>query len=176
MGRKQHIWTLENWKNKQDIMGKNTLSGLHTRIDRNVDPEVKYALKIFISWVRSEYSFPIRIPIYVKDTRRIKAKDGEMVCGTFWMPYDSMKGAYIRIATGDYHEMCKKIGKYDAILNILLCIAHELTHYYQWLNDLQLTDIGRERQATTYSYYVVYEFLNEYENLFLERYEKAGDS
>ena len=47
---------------------------------------------------------------------------------------------------------------YNAIATILQVIAHEITHYYQWINALQLTEIGRERQANQYSRYILDEY------------------
>ncbi|EOO25981.1 hypothetical protein ICM_00435 [Bacillus cereus BAG1X2-3] len=40
----------------------------------------------------------------------------------------------------------------------MFTIAHELTHYFQWINDIKLTRIGYERQATTYSGYIIDEY------------------
>lgn len=43
----------------------------------------------------------------------------------------------------------------------LRTLAHELSHYYQWLNDLKLTPIGEERQATSYANAIIYEYEEE---------------
>ncbi|MCE0554415.1 hypothetical protein LQK80_24240 [Bacillus thuringiensis] len=40
----------------------------------------------------------------------------------------------------------------------MFTIAHELTHYFQWINDIRLTRIGYERQATAYSGYIIDEY------------------
>ena len=45
-----------------------------------------------------------------------------------------------------------------ALTNILLCMAHELTHYFQWINSIKLTPIGKERQATNYADYVLEDY------------------
>lgn len=67
---------------------------------------------------------------------------------------------YIRIATGDYYEMAEKWDNRTAIMEILRTLAHELTHYFQWVNHLQLTIIGEERQAKRYANLII----NEYES------------
>lgn len=59
-----HIWTIDNWKDFLDC-SDNRRTGL-----------------------RSEYYFPIRVPVYIKDKTYIKARDGEHVVGTFLGPYD----------------------------------------------------------------------------------------
>jgi hypothetical protein len=91
---------------------------------------------------------------------RIKAIDGEYVCGTFFEPNDKMVEPYVRIATGDYQMLLKKWGKDNALNAILKCIAHKLTHYFQWINELKLTDIGTERQANQYSRLILDEYFN----------------
>jgi hypothetical protein len=37
-------------------------------------------------------------------------------------------------------------------------MAHELTHYFQWLNQLDLTLIGEERQAKRYAHLIVEDY------------------
>ena len=153
-----HIWTIEDWKNHINMERDGHRTGLRLRIDREVDPEVRRACKDFAKWLRKEYFFPMRIPVYIKDNPYIVAKDGEHVYGTFLGPFDYTVEPYIRIATGDYHERCLSWGKNSALTAILLSIAHELTHYFQWANKLQLTAIGEERQATRYARYILDEY------------------
>ncbi|MCL2670548.1 MAG: hypothetical protein FWF10_00740 [Clostridiales bacterium] len=40
----------------------------------------------------------------------------------------------------------------------LFSLAHELTHYFQWINGIQLTEIGEERQATCYANWILDEY------------------
>ena len=151
-----HIWTIEKWRRFYD--NKDIRSGLRLKFDKNVNPEVRRACKEFCKWLRKEYYFPIRVPIYVKSSKRIKAKDCQMVFATFFGPFDYMQEPYIKISTGDYEKMLMKYGNDNALASILASIAHELTHYYQWINGLQLTEIGEERQATMYSHYIIDEY------------------
>ena len=92
----------------------------------------------------------------MKNKTKIIAMDGDRVYGTFtWWEDDYEIPPYIRVAAGDYQDKCKRWGKDSALTAILLTIAHELTHYFQWINSLTLTSIGRERQATKYARYVL---------------------
>ena len=152
-----HIWTIENWT-KVLPKSNSRRTGIRFRFDKSVDAEVKRTCLEFASWLRSEYHFPVRVPIYVKGTKRIRAKDGDLVVGTFFEPFSYSDEPYIRVATGDYLELCNEVGKDNALASILTSIAHELTHYFQWINNLQLTPIGAERQATKYSKYILYEY------------------
>lgn len=69
----------------------------------------------------------------------------------FFEPFDKHNEPFIRIATGDFNEMKQKSCQDDALASILGSISHELTHYFQWINDIRLTEIGMERQAKTYA-------------------------
>ncbi len=64
--------------------------------------------------------FPIRIPIYLKDTEAIRTMDGELVSATFFQPDKRTDEPYIRVATGDYSEMLSCRGKDNALAAILL--------------------------------------------------------
>ena len=84
--------------------------------------------------------------------------DGEMVYGTFFQPYNETDEPYIRVVTGSYIDNSIILGRDDALALILETIAHELTHYFQWINDIKLTEIGYERQASSYANYILDEY------------------
>lgn len=152
-----HIWTINKWENfLKDTPNRRT--GVRIRVESSVDSDVKLACKNFVYWLRSEYYFPLRIPIYVKASKYLTTLDGDKVVGSFFEPFDYSVEPYIRIATGDYETLKQSIGKDNALASILLSIAHELTHYYQWINNIELTPIGRERQATRYAHFIVDEY------------------
>ena len=58
-----------------------------------------------------------------------------MVFGTFFEPYDKNVEPYIRVATGDYLQDKQKLGKDNALAGILGTLAHEVVHYFQWIDD-----------------------------------------
>ena len=141
-----HIWTITDWeKNLPDNSLRRT--GLRFRYDRNTHPEVKRACLQFAIWLRTQYYFPLRVVVYVKGAKTIRTKDGDHVVGSFFEPFSYLDEPYIRIAAGDYNELANHLGKDNALASILLSLAHELTHYYQWINNIQLTPMGRERYA-----------------------------
>ena len=97
--------------------------------------------------------------VYIKNSFKITAMDGDKVVGTFWRIEDNYTiEPYIRVAAGDYKDLCSKWGKDNALTAILVTMAHELTHYFQWINSLHLTLIGEERQATKYARYILDEY------------------
>ena len=143
------LWQSEEWKNFYKDGQHRT--GLHVRYESGVDPEVKRAIGEYVAWLRSQYEFPKRLRLYVKRDRRIRATDGSLVCSTFFRPADRNSEPYIRAATGDYAELLQKWGKDNALAAQLSSIARMITHYYQWLNDVELTLIGEDRQAAVYA-------------------------
>ena len=153
-----HIWTMTKWQKIYIKYDPDRRRGLRLRFDKMVNTEVRRACKEFCIWLRKEYVFPKRIVIYVKASTNIKARDGEMVSATILLPYDKDAEPYIKISTGDYEEMKEKYGKDDALARIIRSFAHELTHYFQWINNLKLTDVGEERQANAYSNFILDEY------------------
>ena len=153
-----HIWTIEKWTKNFDLNDETHRTGLRLKFDKGVDSEVKRACKEFCKWLRKEYFFPMRIPVYIKSSKHIKALDGELVSATFFRPNSYKTEPYIRVAVGDYYDLIKVHSKDDVLAMILCSISHELTHYFQWINNLPLTLIGEERQATKYAQYILDEY------------------
>ena len=155
-GCEMDIWNNKKW---EKYYNRNIHRvGLRVRYEKTVSLEVKRAVNEFISWLRKKYIFPKRVNIYVNGKRRIKSMYGDFVCGTFFRPIDRDVEPYIRIATGDYAELLETEGKDNALASFLWTVAHELTHYFQWLNDLNLTFIGEERQASVYANKILEEY------------------
>lgn len=103
-------------------------TSLRIRFDKDIDSEVRRSCKEFVSFLRKEYFFPLRVVIYVKNVKKLIAMDGDKVYGTFWsMNDDYSVEPHIRVAAGDY-------------------------------NALKLTPIGQERQATKYARYILDEY------------------
>ena len=152
------IWKCDRWK--EIYQGYEIRNGLRLRFEAGVDEEVKNALKDFAKYLRKEYFFPIRVPVYVRYTMKIMARDGDLINGTFLGPYNKLEEAYIRIAVGDYCQEKAKIGKRDVLISYFYVIAHELTHYFQWLNQIEITEIGEERQATRWADIIVKNYIH----------------
>lgn len=116
-------------------------SGLRVRCQAEVHRDVRSSCLNFCKWLRINYEFPIRVVIYLKKDYRIKNKfTKELVTATFFAPYNKEEEPHIRIATGDYLELIDQWGEIDALYSIINSIAHEINHYFQWLNDKDLDE------------------------------------
>ena len=153
-----NLWLRSDWQRYIDTTLPYYRSGVRLRFDKDVDSEVKRACKEMIQWLRAQYYFPMRVPIYVRSLRRIRTSDHDLVCGKFWAPCDMRQEPYICIATGDYPELLQKWEQDDALASILGCILHELTHYFQWINGVESSIRGWEWQATFYKHKILSEY------------------
>ena len=142
------LWRCEDWSH---FLESDCRKGIRLRFDNGVDPEVVRACKEFVQWLRSQYEFPMRVPIYFKNREYLIACSGEKCSATFFGPYDKRIEPYIRISVGDYKSMMESWGKSNALGAIIHSIAHELSHYFQWLKDIDFCDPKGERQARYYA-------------------------
>jgi hypothetical protein len=127
--------------------------GLRIRCEQGVHPEVRRACLEFGKWLRKEFEFPVRVIVYLKKDYQIKNKSAkQLVSATFFAPFEKSEEPYIRIATGDYKELLEENGQDNALGAILSSIAHELGHYYQWVDDRELD----EEEAENNSEYMIY--------------------
>lgn len=94
----------------------------------------------------------------MKRSKKIRTIEGALVAATFFAPFEKNVEPYIRVATGDYIDDLNSCGKDNALAANLGSIAHELTHYFQWVNGLKLTQIGEERQANLYERFILDEY------------------
>ena len=167
----RRLWTHKNW----DMYFKEPRrEGIRLRFEKDVCPEIREECIQFVQWLRKEYQFPMRVVIYVKSAEQIKAMNGEMVSATFFGPYDLMQEPYIKVATGDYEENAERWGKEDALRANLCSIAHELTHYYQWIKRHEEWASGKradyfERQALYYAEKIVEDYEEKTNDFFAVR-------
>ena len=137
-------------KNKKKYSEK-----IHMRFDKSVEPEVKRACKEFVKWIGVEYGFPKELHLYIKGAIEIKASDGEYVSATCFLPFDLNEIPYAKISTGDYLQLQNRVGRDNALAGILTSIAHEITHYFQWVRRMRLSDEQMEKQAERCARYIV---------------------
>ena len=139
------LWDRTDWS--EFYCNADVRRGLRVRYEHGIDTDLKESIKRFILWIRRNYYFPFRVVIYIKSLEFITAKDGDLVSGTFFEPYYRTDEPYIRVAAGDHAKNLIRWGRDDAIAATLRTIAHELTHYYQWINGVDKPIRNLELQA-----------------------------
>lgn len=105
-------------------------------------PEVKDALIKFAKWLRNQYEFPIRVPVYLRPEQQITNMHGVKCVAIFSAPWDQTVEPYIRITTGDYDDDKRKYGRDNALAGYLESLAHEVIHYQQWIKDNTIKERG----------------------------------
>lgn len=150
------LWECKEWSL---YINTHCRKGIRLRFDADVNAEVKRSCKEYIKWLRTQYEFPMRVPIYFREKDTVVTLKGENVSAIFFGPYDKDMEPYIKIAVGDYPELLKKYGKDDALAMILCSITHELSHYFQWIkNEYGIDEKKEERQARYYAREIILDY------------------
>lgn len=112
------------------------------------------ALMRFAKWLRTEYDFPVRVTVYLNPHRQFLSIHGEEAEASFFAPDDPTVEPRIRIATGDYEDLVAGSCRNDAIATYICCLAHEIIHYHQWLNEDHMWEenVDEEAEAILRSY------------------------
>ena len=101
----------------------------------------------FACWLRTQFDFPIRCPVYLHPNEVIRTIDGKTGCASFFGPFDRSEEPYIKIATGDYPQLRRERGRDDALAAFLHSFAHEVIHYQQWITTGDHHERGVDRKA-----------------------------
>lgn len=147
--------------------------GLRMHYDRHINNFLKCILVHYVNWIRKNYQFPIRINVYIKNRSQIKALDSSSVSATFFGPFDRLQEPYIKVAVGDFNDWIKETDLFQAVCSVLSSLAHEFTHYYQWVNNFNLTEVQEERQANYFSRKIVYLYLDSCGYDYLENLQQS---
>lgn len=106
-------------------------------------PEVRGALVRYARWLRLEFDFPIRVPVYLLRHEHVLTFDGRRVSASFFAPYDRNVEPFIRIATGDYDSLLVEFGGRDnALAAYIVSLSHEVVHYFQWVETGRIWEQG----------------------------------
>lgn len=140
-----NIWECNEWESV--YLNSNCRKGIKIDFDKEVNMDLRNAIKTMIAWLRTEYEFPIRVRIYIKKDLLVKATDGDRVSDFFFWPANRYDEPYIKLAAGDYNELLERLGRDDAIATILIALLQEITHYFQWINGLEFADPSLDEQA-----------------------------
>ena len=105
------------------------------------------ALIRFARWLRTEYEFPMRVPVYLSPNEHVTTVSGERASASFFAPFDREVEPFIRIATGDYTELRARRGRDNALASFVCSFAHEVIHYRQWIETGEVWEDGVARRA-----------------------------
>lgn len=104
--------------------------------------EVRNAIVRFARWLRESYDFPVRCSVYLSRHSELVTMHGNVVSASFFAPWQPNVEPYVRIATGDYTDIRTSRSRDDALAAYFHSLAHELVHYFQWIETGEITERG----------------------------------
>ena len=159
-------------KEKKDYLDSST-RGLRLVFSDGVNSNLRLECTLFCKWLRAKYFFPIRIVVrmlsYSEFTTYI-GNENEMKEAVFryQLEFDNKAPEEKRlpkifIATGKYDKQQKRHGVNKTTRHYLNSIAHELTHYFQWIfyEFDNRTDRSIEMEANSWAGYLVQEYFDD---------------
>lgn len=135
-----------NLENNPDLIAKDWIinprrSGILLRGSR-VDKETRQPFAEFLKWLRTQYEFPVRVPVYLFPSSYLITQDGHEVNGSFVAPFTPSEEPLIRIAAGDLASQIREHGRIEAVGTHLCTLAHECVHYWQWVDTGEIWERG----------------------------------
>lgn len=150
-----NIWQSFEKKNCSDFKNQ----GIAFHYEKEIDNELKKLYLSFAKWLRKRYVFPVHINVYILNCEKIRLRNGQLAYGSFrWYPN---RTPCIKIPSAVEKDLLKEYTSEEIYEQILSSLVHELTHYYQWLLNLNQSNAVSERQANHYRYRIIEKYLNE---------------
>jgi len=136
--------------------------GVYLRFSKGFDKDLKQIVQAFVRWIRKNYCFPIKLNIILMDSQYVvNSLTGEEVSASIFLPFDKSQSPRAQVSIGDYKSLDVD-NLFCAECAVLVSIAHEITHYYQWLKDETGQGELSEKQARYKSKQVVNKYLDDY--------------
>jgi hypothetical protein len=110
---------------------------------------VRRALVRYARWLRTQFEFPIRCPVYLLPGEHVVTMHGQRCSASFFAPWDRTVEPYIRIPTGDYAQLRREGNRDDALAAYLASLSHEVLHYRQWVETGEVWERGVVVRART---------------------------
>jgi hypothetical protein len=130
--------------------------GLKINAD-NVEPLIlKEAVKLFEAFITQQIDFPVRVKIKFTHKNLINSD------GYFKYPQNIFQYPSIKVSFYEYENIKKDLGTFDAVLNILRILVHEIGHYYAFVNGNWYYDsTKREEDAYRFEDKMIQRFIDE---------------
>ena len=152
---KMNIW--DQFEKENHIFSDS--KGISFHYEKGIDDDLKTAFVNLAKWLRKRYCFPVHITVYVLNQEKVKLLNGRSAYGSFrWYPQRLPR---IKIPAKVEAEKLKEFSLEEIYEQILSSLIHELTHYFQWVLQLEQTNAVSERQADYHRYRILDKFYAE---------------
>ena len=122
-------------------------NGLRIRCSSDVNFKIKGISIEFGKWLRKKYKFPNRVVIYIRNSYIYKTKQNSEFTASFFAPYNRESGSFIRIKVGQYKLQDDMEENSEMLMLVLESIAHEITHYQQWIINKSFSEKKADRNS-----------------------------
>lgn len=143
------------WIEKCEKLEHNDCSkkGLRLRFEKSVSLNLRNSCIMFCKWLRTYYFFPMRVNIYFYDNVYFINREKKKACGLFFEG-DERKKRFPRIWIATNQK--------GGVNALIVSIAHELTHYFQWYfyDTEERNTRSLEIEANRWGYYLLDEYQN----------------
>ena len=127
--------------------------GISLIFEKGIEADLKKEYILLVKWLRTNYVFPVHINVYILNSEKVKLLSGTLAYGSFrWFP---KRNPRIKIPSLINYKNFEDYTTGEIYDNVLSSLIHELTHYYQWIKNLEQTDYASERQADYYRYNIL---------------------
>ncbi len=144
-----NLW--ENFEIKKNTPFEN--QGISFHFEKGIEDNLRKLYIEFSKWLRKNYVFPVHMHIYIINSEKVRLQNGKIAYGSIrWFP---KRNPRIKIPSAVETHLLSKYTKEDIYDQILSSLVHELTHYYQWILDLEQDNAVSERQANYFRYRIL---------------------
>jgi len=151
-------WVEKEYKNYyKDSARASGIRYKYNNYGEDFDKSTVEDIRKFISFLRKNYYFPIRLNILFCNTRAFNHHiDNHTYYGAFYNMNDEKRKVYPRIS------IAARVTKNNSLEEIFFTLAHEITHYYQWyfLEDEKRTNRSLETEANKWANYILGLYFN----------------
>ena len=130
--------------------------GLSFHFEKGIHPGLRRLYLDFAAWLRKNYVFPVHLNVYILNQEKVKLLTGACAYGSFrWYPNRTPR---IKIPSKIEQHVLERNTKDEAYELVLSSLVHELTHYFQWVLDLDQSNAVSERQANYFRFRIIDQF------------------
>ena len=159
-GDRVNLWQEFNRKNQTNAES----AKISFHYEKGIDEMLKSKYMNFAKWLRKTYVFPIRLHVYILNAEKVALKTGQLTYGKIC--YYPKRTPLIKVPSAIDTTLLKEYTIDEIHEQILSSLVHELTHYYQWIKNLEQSNATAERQANFYRYRIIDEYYKQEQMLF----------
>ncbi|WP_278925998.1 hypothetical protein [Staphylococcus auricularis] len=132
-------------------------SGVFMKFKNEQPEKLIHAFHMFKDYLMEHYEFPLKLNVEITN-EKLPGND----FGYFSVERNVFRYPKVNISTSSYQRLLKKMGDFDAELNILRIFAHEVGHYFEYISQYKsYQNEDCEKIANDYEEDMIQDFIDE---------------